>query len=203
MVWRTVTWNVIKTLLPYGAIFLLSIQTLLAEEPVQPWIDGVSSSITVKGALVESTCVLDMASADQTITLSDIPKYELYQFGQDGQAIPFQLKLRDCGSTGNTVRDPNHGNNLTWLPDQQAVFFTFYSEQQRNGLIKPIGNAQGIALRLEDRLHRSIALGQKSYLQILNQGDNNLVFYVIPQRTNEPLMPGAFSAVVNFQLTYE
>lgn len=186
-----------------SSLLLLSAPGGAVKVAQQPLIDGISASVTVIGALAESGCVLDMTSQDQTVDLGTVSAGELYRSDGRGKPVAFQLKLRDCGHSGVAVRDAVHGNNLTWLPEQQVVFLSFYSAQLKDGLIQPAGNAKGIALRLEDSLHRMIRPGEKSYPQILSPGDNTLIFYIIPQQTENIVVPGNFSGNVNFIIAYE
>ncbi len=166
-------------------------------------VEGMVASLEVKGTIVESACTLEMMSEDQTVHLGSIASYVLTRFAGEAEPVVFHLLLRDCGRWGGIARDATYGNNLTWVPGQQTVSITFNSEQQQGGLIAVKGPARGLALRLEDRQHRQLRPGVQSQAQILTPGDNRLTFYVIPQRTAERLILGAFYAVVNFQLNYD
>lgn len=173
----------------------------LAENHAQ--VDGMVASLAVKGSIVESACTLEMVSEDQTVSLGGIASHVLNRFGDEAPPVAFHLLLRDCGHWGGVTRSAAHGNNLVWGAGQQTVSITLRSKQQQGGLVAVTGQARGLALRLEDGQHRQLWPGMPSQAQLLMPGDNRLTFYVIPQRTAERLIPGAFYAVVNFQLNYD
>lgn len=189
--------------LPWGVVSLLGIWSLFTLAENQSHVEGTFASLVVKGTLVESACTLDMVSEDQTVSMEGIARDALSQFAGEAASVAFHLWLRDCGRWGGGTRDVTHGNNLTWAQGQQTVSITFSSEQQQGGLIAVKGQARGLALRLEDEQHRQLRPGVRSQAQILTPGDNRLTFYVIPQRTADPLTAGAFYAAVNFQLNYD
>ncbi|HIE0647014.1 TPA: fimbrial protein [Serratia marcescens] len=187
-----------------GGLLIAGLQNGYATRVADPaQVEGMHATVTVRGALVESACTLEMASQDQTLRLGDIARRDVARFGAQAKPIAFHLQLRDCGHWDGAPRDAQHGDNLSWMPGQQSVWITFSSEQQRGGLVRLKGEAKGIALRLEDGRRRRLPLGEKSHAQVLTPGDNRLTFYVVPQRTAEPLIPGAFYAVVNFRLSYD
>ena len=189
--------------LKWGVVSLLGCWSVFTLAENQTQVDGTFASLVVKGTLVESACTLDMVSEDQTVSIEGIARHALSRFAEEAAPVAFHLWLRDCGRWGGGARDATHGNNLTWVPGQQTVSITFSSEQQQRGLVVVKGQARGLALRLEDEQHRQLRPGVRSLAQILTPGDNRLTFYVIPQRTAERLIPGAFYAVVNFQLNYD
>lgn len=187
-----------------GALLVIGAGSAVAAGVRDPaLVDGMHASLTVKGMMVESACTLEMASQDQTVSLGVMTRGELSTFGAQAAPIVFQLRLRDCGHWDGAIRDGRHSGNLTRLPGQQSVFVTFSSELQRGGLVRIKGEARGIGLRLEDGRHRQLRLGEQSEAQILTPGDNRLTFYVIAERTAEPLILGRFYAVVNFRLSYD
>ncbi|HHE6467801.1 TPA: fimbrial protein [Providencia rettgeri] len=181
---------------------LLPIRVAIAQ-PLPNLVDDVHSSITINGTLVESTCTLDMKSVDQTIELGDIATHTFQQFANEVQPIPFQIQLNDCGHSSSYIRTKNQGNNLNWFEDQQIAFLSFYSEQQTQGMIKTKGETSGIALRIEDNLHRMIKLGEESYYHPLSPDSNHLLFYIVAKRTTEAITAGLFYATINFKINYE
>lgn len=165
--------------------------------------NGLVSMVTVRGTLSESPCSVDMNSVEQTIDLGDLSTSEFNRIGDEGKPVQFQIKLHDCPSVNHAMLDINHGNTLIWAPGQQTAYLTFYSEQQENGLVFLTGNSRGIALRIEDNLHRNIPVGIKSYPQIIYSGENVITFYVIPHQIENMVIAGEFNATINLSLSYE
>ncbi|SQI34317.1 Fimbria A protein precursor [Serratia plymuthica] len=69
-------------------------------------------------------------------------------------------------------------------------------------LVKVHG-ASGLALRISDDRGRDIRLGSRGAPLALAVGQNALNYRITPERTRAPLLPGAYAAVVDFQLSYD
>nr|WP_230085781.1 MULTISPECIES: fimbrial protein [unclassified Providencia] len=66
-----------------------------------------------------------------------------------------------------------------------------------------VNGAQGIGLVLSDSQGQTLPLGQESNPILLASGQDKLTYYVTPVRTTGPLEPGAYSALIAFEMIYE
>ncbi|WP_368045634.1 fimbrial protein, partial [Escherichia coli] len=61
----------------------------------------------------------------------------------------------------------------------------------------------GLALRLLDDAGQDIRLGSRGQPLLLTPGQNSLIYTVRPERTAAMLNPGAYTATVDFRLSYD
>lgn len=166
-------------------------------------IDGEMGVLQVHGALSESACRLDMASAWQEVELGNVATGRMRKVGDRGTPIVVQLKLNDCVSGPARTLDDRSGN-LRWSPGQPAAIVSFIAPaDEDNPQLVQVQGARGVALRITDKLGRDVRLGSKGASLLLTPGDNQLTYTVTPERTRAPLYAGAFSAKINVGLSYE
>lgn len=173
-------------------------------QAVDNWeVDGEHGVLHVHGALTESACRLEMASAWQDVDLGDTGTARLQQLGDRGMPITVQLSLQDCLRMPARDRNLDTGN-VTWSDSQPAASISFGAPADAdNPQLVKVRGAEGLALRLEDShgnpaypVHRMVPL-------LLTPGQDTLTYRVIPERTQAALKPGAYWAQVNFQLHYD
>jgi type 1 fimbria pilin len=166
-------------------------------------VEGANGLLQVRGALTESACRLDMASARQDIRLGDTGTGRLLQTGDRGRPVAFELRLRDCLHVSSSRRDERTGA-LTWAPDQPAVTVSFSAPADNDDphLVKAQG-VSGLGLRLLDQRGRDVRLGSRGEPLMLTPGQGALSYTVVPERTSAPLMAGAYRAIVDFRLSYD
>ncbi len=166
-------------------------------------VEGASGQLWVHGALTESACRLDMASAYQDVDLGDIGTGRLQKVGDRGNPVEVQLYLRDCLRMSGSSRDGRTGN-LTWSASQPAVSVSFMApvDPDTPALVQVRG-AQGIGLRLLDAQQRDIRLGERGTAQLLIPGQSTLTYTITPERTAALLQAGAYRATVDFRLSYD
>lgn len=165
--------------------------------------DGANGVLQVRGALTESACRLEMSSARQDIQLGETGTGRLQNVGDRGTPVGFELRLQDClrspaGSSGS------RSGTLVWAAQQPAVTVSFRasSDMDNQQLVKAQG-VSGLALRLTDPLGQHVLLGSRGQPLLLTSGQNTLAYTVAPERTRAPLMAGAYSATVDFRLSYD
>lgn len=187
-----------------GLILILSMLPAGATSIDNGKVDGAHGTLHVRGALTESACRLDMASSRQTVDLGEISTRWLLHMGDRGTPVKIAIRLRDCLPSGAHHRDGRTGNVL-WDPEQPAATFEFLApaDDDNPELIAVRGGVSGLALRLTDSAHRDVRLGSRGAPLLLTPGQNELIYYVVPERTRSPLLAGAFQAQVNFRLNYE
>ncbi|WP_419246385.1 fimbrial protein [Serratia sp. NFX21] len=166
-------------------------------------VDGANGVLHVHGALTESACRLEMASAYQDVWLGDAGTARLAQAGDQGTPVTVQLHLRDCLRSPANNRDERNGN-LLWSPHQPAVSLSFIAPADAdNPQLVKVRGASGLGLRMNDMLGRDIRLGSRGAPLMLAVGQDTLDYTVTPERTRAPLQAGAYSAQLNFRLNYE
>lgn len=166
-------------------------------------VDGANGVLHVRGALTESACRLDMASAYQDVWLGETGTALLAQVGAQGKPVAVQLRLQDCLRSPANNRD-DRGGNLLWSAHQPAVSLSFVAlADADNPQLIAVRGASGIALRMKDQLGRDIRLGSRGAPMMLAVGQNTLEYIVTPERTRAPLQAGAYSTHVDFRLNYD
>lgn len=166
-------------------------------------VDGAHGVLHVRGELTESACRLEMASAYQAVSLGNTATAQLAQAGDRGVPVNVQLHLRDCLRTASNNRDVRTGN-LVWSAQQPAVSVSFIAPADAdNPALVKVSGAAGLALRITDAHGKDIRLGSRGAPLALAVGQQALNYTVTPERTRAPLVPGAYAAVVDFQLSYD
>lgn len=166
-------------------------------------VEGANGVLYVTGALTESACRLEMASAYQDVWLGETGTARLETLGAQGVPVAVELRLKDCLRAPASQRDVRSGS-LTWSDNQPAVTVRFraVSDTDNPQLVKAQG-VSGMGLRLTDPAGRDVRLGSRGEPLFLTPGQNSLVYTVTPERTGAPLDVGAYHATVDFQLNYD
>ncbi len=165
--------------------------------------DGANGVLQVRGALTESACRLEMASAWQDISLGEIGTGRLQNVGDRGTPVAFELLLRDCLRSPAGSRDSRSGA-LTWANDQPAVTVTFRAVQDAdNPQLVKVQGVSGLGLRLTDGRGQDVRLGSRGEPLLLTPGQNTLSYTVAPERMATILAAGAYRATVDFSLSYD
>lgn len=166
-------------------------------------IDGANGVLQVRGALTESACRLEMQSAWQDVWLGETGTARLAQIGDRGVPTAIKLQLRDCLRSPAKNRDLRNGNQV-WSTEQPAVSVSFVAPADAdNPQLVKVKGASGLALRMTDALGRDVRLGERGAPLLLTPGQTVLDYTVTPERTRAPLEAGAYSAHVDFRLSYD
>ncbi|WP_262417051.1 fimbrial protein [Providencia rettgeri] len=170
--------------------------------PVDNWtVDGQHGVVYVKGSLTESPCRLAMTSSDQTVEMGNLDTGTLQHNGK-GTPVAFHIELEDCLETATQLENAESGMTV-WSSTQPAVKIRFvaptvpmYSDFVR------VNGAQGLGLAVTTAGGALLPMGQESEPQLLPSGQSQLTYYVTPVRTGL-LVPGAYSALIAFEMLYE
>lgn len=188
--------------------WLAALAVMMWVTPVQAapdnWgVEGAHGELHISGALAAGACRLDMTSLFQQVELGVIPTASLLRPGDRGVPVAVQLQLRDCLPVGGRQRDERSAN-LTWDSIQPVVSVSFAARADDDNpeLVKARG-ASGLGLRLLDSQRRDVHLELRGTPQFLTPYNDQLTYYVVPERTRAPLVPGAFRASVDFRLNYD
>jgi type 1 fimbria pilin len=186
-----------------AALALMSTAMSAQAAPDNWGVEGAHGELHINGALSAGACRLDMASLFQQVEMGVIPTAPLQRPGDQGEPVAVQLQLRDCLPVGGRQRDDRNGN-LTWDGIQPVVSVSFVArmDDDNPALVKARG-ASGLGLRLLDSQKRDVRLGSRGSPQFLTPYNDQLTYYVVPERTQAPLAPGAFRASVDFRLNYD
>ncbi|MGL5387398.1 MAG: fimbrial protein [Serratia sp. (in: enterobacteria)] len=167
------------------------------------FVEGNEGILHVYGALTESACRLDMTSANQVVEMGVIGTGRLQSVGAEGTPVAVNLILRDCLRVSSYNLDERQGN-VVWAEDQPSMSITFLAPQDiYDSKMIGVRGAQGLALRLSDSEQHPVPLGQRNRPVLLNPGNNVLNYWLTPVRTAAPLQAGAYTANVDFRLSYD
>ncbi|HBM63995.1 MAG TPA: fimbrial protein [Pseudomonas sp.] len=157
----------------------------------------------VSGTLLESACFLDPSSVYQSLSMGDLSTAQLARMGDQGAPLALHLKLQGCIRTSGGRQDEQQGT-LFWsaIEPVAALTFTALADADTPELIKVVG-AEGFGLRLLDVQGNDVRLGRAASAWFVTPGNNQLTYYVRPERTAAPLRPGAFRASINVNLAYD
>lgn len=190
----------------FQSLFLLLLMVSTATyAAADNWeVEGEHGELHVTGKLTEAACRLDMTSSLQQIDIGEITAAKLQHVGDQSEPEPMRLRFVDCVRSSSGAQSHRSGN-LVWSGTQPVVSISFLApvDVDNTELVKIEGDITGVGLRLIDELHRKIRIGERGRPRLLEPGQNELLFYVSPERTNAPLKPGPWSASVNFRLNYE
>lgn len=172
--------------------------------PVDNWqVDGANGVLYVSGSLTESPCRLSMTSAYQSVALGNTETANYQTVGAKGQPIPFQIELQDCLEV-NTVVENQHTGQAAWSPTQPAVKVRFLAPVVPfMPTLAKVNGAQGLGLAISDPQGQILSFNETSNPVLLSSGQDVLTYYVTPVRTMALLQPGAYSALIAFEMLYE
>lgn len=167
-------------------------------------INDLHGALYVHGALTESACRLEMSSAYQSVDLGNTTTGQMLKPGDRGTPVAVRIQLHDCMRSGGRFHDERTGNVL-WSPTQPAVSVGFVAPSDMdNPELMRVQGASGLGLRLTDAKKRNIRLGRLSSTPLLlAPGKNELIYYIIPERTPAAMVAGNYMAHVEFWLNYD
>ncbi|MFI8416099.1 fimbrial protein [Serratia sp. NPDC078593] len=171
---------------------------------VDNWdVEGANGVLHVYGALTESACSLEMASARQEVWLGETGSAHFQQPGDRGTPVAFELKLKDCLRAPASNRDTWTGA-LAWNGSQPAVSVGFMAAADDDApMLVKVSGVSGLALQLANSDGQPVRLGTRNPPMLLSPGQNTLTYTVTPVRTPATLGVGAYRATIDFRLYYD
>ena len=140
--------------------------------------------VTFNGTVVDAPCGIDAQSADQSIDFGQVSKVLL---NNGGTSTPksFDIKLTDCDITNYKA-----GNKAG------TVSLTFSGVQAGTDMLQTVGSTN-TAILITDPHGKGVSS--------LVDGDNTIHFTALVKKdtSGNDVAEGAFSAVANFNLTYQ
>ncbi|KAA0512258.1 MULTISPECIES: fimbrial protein [Enterobacter] len=154
--------------------------------------DQGHGKITFLGSVIDAPCSIDAKSLDQTIQLGAISKNQLADGGKS-TPVSFDIQLHDCDSA---------------TANKASITFNGIAGAKTDGLDSAFavtGQASGVGVGITDMGGKVIKPGTKSSLSAMSDGDNELQFlaYVQGSTASGAVIPGNFTSIANFMMTYE
>ena len=151
--------------------------------------DQGHGTIHFTGSIIDAPCSIDPSSVDQTVPMGQVSNVALKNGGKS-EPVDFNIKLTQCDTTtlsGVTVvfsGSPSTGN-----PDLLGI----------------TGSASGASIALIDGSGAPIKLGEATAARPIVDGSNELDFAAFLQGdgASAAVVPGSFTSVANFTLSYE
>lgn len=148
--------------------------------------DQGHGTVTFTGSIIDAPCSITPDSLDQKVSLGSIANKSL-ENGGTSTPVPFQIKLEKCS-----------------IPTAKTVTTTFSGSEGKNGMLAITGNAAGagIVLKYGDS---KVELGKPTASQQIAANANaaTLEFSAYLQGDGASIVPGDFSSVADFMLTYQ
>ncbi|WP_339547211.1 fimbrial protein [Pseudomonas sp. RA_35y_Pfl2_P32] len=158
------------------------------DDPVKN-VDQGHGKITFTGAVIDAPCSIDPNSVDQTVELGSVSNVSLAGSG-NSEPKPFEIRLEKCSlTTAKTVKT------------------TFDGPAGSGGLLGITGDASGAGIAITDGNGAQIVLGTATAGQLVSVGATNatLAFSAYLKGNGgaaDTIIPGEFSSVANFMLSY-
>lgn len=159
---------------------------------------GGQGVVNFKGSVIDAPCGIASGSADQTIDFGQISKAHLDANGTSVKQN-LDIKLVNC-----TLAKPAGGNGAQTPFKTVTVAFTGATINGVNTELGTTGDT-GTAIVVSDASGSNVNFtGVASAASNLKDGDNTLRYSAwVKKATNGTLKEGDFTAVANFNLTYQ
>lgn len=152
--------------------------------------------VTFNGTVVDAPCGIDAQSADQSIDFGQVSKVLL---NNGGTSTPknFDIKLTDCDITGYKAGGANKAG---------TVSLTFSGVQAGADMLQTVGTTN-TAILITDPHGKAVKFDGATATGVssLVDGDNTIHFTALVKKdaSGNDVAEGAFSAVANFNLSYQ
>lgn len=156
--------------------------------------DQGGGKITFQGSIINAACSIDAGSLEQTRQLGAISAKQLSNGGKS-TPINFDIQLHDCDTSVLTSKTA-------------TVTFGGVAGESAAGLdgaLAVTGQGSGVGVVITDMGGKVIKPNIASPGMALNDGDNDLQFqaYVQGSSASNAVVPGAFTSVANFVMSYQ
>ncbi|OAT31263.1 PapA family protein [Buttiauxella brennerae ATCC 51605] len=142
------------------------------------------------GSIIDAPCSIDPDSVDQTIKMGAISNAALKDGGRS-EPVDFKILLTQC--------------DVSTLTDGVTVTFSGSPSTGNAELLGITGSASGASIALIDGAGSPIKLGEASVARPLVDGSNEMDFAAFLQGdagASAAIVPGSFTSVANFTLSY-
>lgn len=151
--------------------------------------DQGNGVVKFTGTVIDAPCAINNNSSDQTVDLGSVANVALADGGSSAPKA-FEIRLEKCSiATAKTVKT------------------TFSGAENAGGLLGITGSAKGAGIALADSDGNTIKLGTPTAGKLLGVGtsETTLAFTAALKGSGggvTTIIPGEFSSVANFMLTY-
>lgn len=154
---------------------------------------GGTGTVNFKGQIVDAPCSIKPDSNNQDVDMGAVTVKTL-EAGRSSN-VPFELHLESCDVSG--------GAKTVGI-----MFDGVRAEQGNDALLMLNGSAKGAGLGIVDKTGKDLVLGSESSLGEVVQGDNTLSFTAYLEKlgqggTAASVVPGSYTSIANFTLTYK
>lgn len=196
-----------RRLFPAQAVWLTAaiVSAMLSASPARARVvaDGDNGVLYVNGALIQGACNISTDSRWQTLDMGSISNGELAWPGQRAPGRAFHLHLQDCISHG-IAEEAKETGEIVRVTDEPEARISFISEVDvNNPQLIAVRGADGFGLRLEDAEHHPVSINGRGEPSGLQEGNDELTFWLVPERTRAVMHEGAWRSVINMRLSYE
>ncbi|MEX9786720.1 fimbrial protein [Providencia manganoxydans] len=147
-------------------------------------------TVTFEGSIIEAACGISPESTDQTVNLGQVASAQLTKNGTS-RPVPFTIKLVDCDtSEKKTVNVQFTGAINSELDDALAI------QGSASGAGVVITGLDGAPVKLDGSKP-----AEADYVTLQNS-DNSLLFSAYLKADGTEVIPGSFTALANFTMSY-
>ncbi|HHR6130244.1 TPA: fimbrial protein [Providencia alcalifaciens] len=159
--------------------------------PTAPAANQGNGEITFRGAIIDAPCSINPESVEQTVELGQVSKVALKNGGKSIMK-PFSIQLENC--------------EIEKGKETVSVKFTGTESSEVEGALEINGSASGASVAIADNSGKMIKLGDKSPVESVVEGTTALNFKAYLQGHTDAganVVPGDFTAVANFAMSYQ
>lgn len=151
--------------------------------------DQGHGTVHFTGSIIDAPCSIDPSSVDQTIPMGQVSNTALKNGGKS-EPVDFSIKLTQCDTS--TLKDV-------------SVVFSGSPSTSDSSLLGITGSASGASIALIDGSGAPIVLGEPTVARPIVDGGNELDFAAFLQgdAASGAVVPGSFTSVANFTLSYD
>ncbi|MDV7022865.1 fimbrial protein [Atlantibacter subterranea] len=153
--------------------------------------DEGHGKVTFTGSIIDAPCSINPNSVDQTVDLGQISNVALAANNKSGTSTPrnFEIDLENCDTSTLSKVTTTFTGAAGVVTDSLGI----------------TGTAKGASIILTDGGSNQIKLGTPTAPQLLQDGDNTLLFsaYLQGNGASATIVPGDFTAVADFTLSYQ
>ncbi|EKT61558.1 fimbrial protein [Providencia sneebia] len=172
-----------KKLMPLLSLFLISFNIYASA------IQGFGR-VNMKGTIVETPCLIDTGSDDQSINLGVIPISYISQNGAS-QEKKFSIKLIDCQLVSSV------NENIQW-----ENFEVTFNGASKGNYYTVNGDARGVVLQIKD-INDQTAVPGKSMDKIkISSGDMFLDYKIRLVADGSDVRAGDFHTIIIYKISY-
>lgn len=147
--------------------------------------------VNMQGSIIDTPCVIDVESRDQSIVMATIPVGLIMRHGQ-GPTQPFSIRLENCTLTPKL---PNK-------PDWSKFSITFDGPVSDGRLFAVNGEGKGVGLQIADDAGNMVLPRQAQPSSFLQSGTMTLNYTLRLVANHQTLHAGPYRAAIRFKLDY-